>query len=295
MVNRSTKFASAVFVSVLAGVTHTTANSVAHAADDCLSGPTNQPPPGSHWYYRVDRVAKRHCWYLGEERERLSRVAPKGSTRLAKPASPRQETATLSFADARAEMPSAQTWIKALSRSDASIPITPENARVETSQRDDARDANTQHSIVASRWPQPSDTSRSSDPAPTTGNLTANNEPASLVAPPPVSAAGQLAQAALSPQTEGTSVQLQLAMLLGALALASLLGKIVAQFGRSEGFDKLRATIREATDDDKVLVSARPGTNKYPRPSRFARDLDRARRNDRIAAFFSQLSEQPRP
>ena len=38
------------------------------AVDDCLAGPNAAAPQGSHWYYRVDRVTHRECWYLGPER-----------------------------------------------------------------------------------------------------------------------------------------------------------------------------------------------------------------------------------
>ena len=35
------------------------------AADNCLAKPNAAPPQGSHWYYRVDKVGNRRCWYLG--------------------------------------------------------------------------------------------------------------------------------------------------------------------------------------------------------------------------------------
>jgi hypothetical protein len=34
------------------------------ASDDCLAQPTRQLGQGGHWYYRLDRVDKRKCWYL---------------------------------------------------------------------------------------------------------------------------------------------------------------------------------------------------------------------------------------
>jgi hypothetical protein len=36
-----------------------------HAADDCITKPSSAPPQGSHWYFRVDRMVHRQCWYLG--------------------------------------------------------------------------------------------------------------------------------------------------------------------------------------------------------------------------------------
>jgi len=33
-------------------------------AEDCLAAPNAASPPGEHWYYRIDRVKQRKCWYL---------------------------------------------------------------------------------------------------------------------------------------------------------------------------------------------------------------------------------------
>src|SRR5712664_404583 len=137
------KFVSAIFVSLLAGAPLTT---VSHGAvpadDDCLSGPKGQTPSGGHWYYRIDRATKRHCWYLGEEKEKLSRVAPKNSAALTDPVSPQQETAPQqSIADAHAELPLPQARVE--QQANASIwppsPATAANAAsAETSQRANA-------------------------------------------------------------------------------------------------------------------------------------------------------------
>ena len=69
MQNRTAKFVSAIFASLLAGMPLTTVSlGAAPAADDCLSKPKGLAPEGSHWYYRVDRANQRQCWYLGAER-----------------------------------------------------------------------------------------------------------------------------------------------------------------------------------------------------------------------------------
>jgi hypothetical protein len=34
-------------------------------ADACRTKPGSSAPPGKHWYYRVNRADKQHCWYLG--------------------------------------------------------------------------------------------------------------------------------------------------------------------------------------------------------------------------------------
>ena len=88
------------------------------AADSCLSAPKGATPSGSHWYYRIDRVTKRQCWYLREESDtaddKFARAAPPASapaqsSAAAEPAPPQQRTITRkSIADARAEWISQQ-------------------------------------------------------------------------------------------------------------------------------------------------------------------------------------------
>jgi hypothetical protein len=41
-------------------------NYAAHAAGDCLAGPSRPPAQGGHWYYRFDQANNRKCWYLVE-------------------------------------------------------------------------------------------------------------------------------------------------------------------------------------------------------------------------------------
>ncbi len=42
-------------------------SSSALSAGECLAGPNSPSPPGSHWYYRLERPSQRKCWYLGPE------------------------------------------------------------------------------------------------------------------------------------------------------------------------------------------------------------------------------------
>src|SRR6266403_5508367 len=116
MPNRTAKFVSAIFASLLAGAAFATiSHGTADAADDCLSGPKGATPEGSHWYYRIDRVTKQHCWYLGDEGEKLSLAAPKMSA--ARPSPKPDTTMQRSVADARAEF-SAQTHFEQPRRGD---------------------------------------------------------------------------------------------------------------------------------------------------------------------------------
>ena len=94
------------------------------AADGCLSAPQGATPSGSHWYYRIDRVTKRQCWYLREESDtgddKFARAAPPASAPASaaeEPAAPQQRTITRkSIADARAE------WISQPTRAEPNPP-----------------------------------------------------------------------------------------------------------------------------------------------------------------------------
>jgi hypothetical protein len=139
MSNRSVKFAPALVAGVVAGVSLATMTDLraqviatAEAAtpatqaapDGCLSAPQGATPSGSHWYYRIDRVTKRQCWYLREEsdagEDKFARAAPPASAPAAaaeEPAAPPQRTISRkSIADARAE------WISQPARAEPNPP-----------------------------------------------------------------------------------------------------------------------------------------------------------------------------
>ena len=301
MQNRTAKFVSAIFASLLAAIALTTVSHGAEpAADECLSGPKGQAPQGSHWYYRVDRASKRHCWYIGEEREKLSRAAPQNSASTANPVSPRKETAAQRpIADARAELPSPQTRVE-----ETSVPTrqwspatTANAASVENSQPANVWDANAQPSVVTSRWPEPSGVSSSANPAPTTGNSGAPVQSNSAAAPPP--AVGAITFAAADPASErqSGSLQMLLIVMMGALALAGLMGSAVFRFGsmRQAGGRQTRGDRRaiwDSADSDRPWPPARPNADRSMRSVDIPRELRQADDpNDRIAAMLARLSK----
>ena len=69
------------------------ANSSARAADDCFGAPNSEPPQGSHWYYHIDGVKQRHCWYLGPEAQKVHHAEPEVRPATKSVAPPRTETA----------------------------------------------------------------------------------------------------------------------------------------------------------------------------------------------------------
>lgn len=174
MPNRTRKAASAIFASVLAGAALATiSHSPARAADDCLTAPKDETPEGSHWYYRIERATKRHCWYLREEGEKPSQTAAPTAARAAAPIAPKAETPTQrSIANAHAELP-AQTSIEQTGRNDTLFPPV---IAVAPSRVDNAA-ADARPSVVASRWPDPSGANSAADQAPVAAsNMAANVE-----------------------------------------------------------------------------------------------------------------------
>jgi hypothetical protein len=60
-----TRILPAILVAVAAGLWLAGQPSYGEVAGDmCRASPGAPAPQGEHWYYRVDRATKRHCWYL---------------------------------------------------------------------------------------------------------------------------------------------------------------------------------------------------------------------------------------
>ena len=149
MPNRAAKLVSAVFASILAGTAFSTVSlGATPAADDCLSAPNAPVPDGSHWYYRIDRATKRHCWYIREQGEKLSQIrAP--SPRSAKVKGQQAETTPQrSIADARAELPEQPSFEQPI-RNDAPVATMRIEAPRETTEAVAKPDAQSQPSVVA--------------------------------------------------------------------------------------------------------------------------------------------------
>jgi hypothetical protein len=227
MSNRTTKFVSAIFASLLAGTPLTTiSHSAAQAAGDCLSGPTGAPREGGHWYYRIDHATQRHCWYVRDE-EKLSRAVPEDSSPPANPVSPpKQIAAQRSIADAHAELPLPQTRMEA-----TSIPTGPRiSAPAGTFSANNGL-ANTQSSLVATRWPGQSDAGSPVIPESMAAGPAAN-APSNAKVPPPVAVAMvPLAAANISPKSQFGSIQMWLTVMMGALSLAAVMGGAIFRSG----------------------------------------------------------------
>jgi hypothetical protein len=279
MSNRTAKFVMALFVSLVAGVTLTT---ISHSAvDDCLSGPKDKTPEGSHWYYRIDRATKRHCWYLREEDGKPLQITTSNAPSSAKPALPNADAVMQrSIADARASLPP-QTLIKQQQNNistgqQISAPV-PNDARIENNQSPSARDANMSLSLIASRWPGELGANPPTDPAPDAGNRAVRPNSTLQAQQSTALAAGQYAVADLS-QTLAYSLSARLAVLMAALALAGIIASVVLKPGSPRRPPQVKVRIRqgtiwEPTDDDRIVLSALPDadvpsrrTGRAPRP-----------------------------
>jgi hypothetical protein len=64
------------------------------AADECKTEPGSSAPPGSHWYYRVNRTDQRRCWYLGPQGAKVRSQAREAPSRVSSPTrTPQRENA----------------------------------------------------------------------------------------------------------------------------------------------------------------------------------------------------------
>ncbi len=319
MPNRTAKFASAIFAGLLAGTPLTTiSHSAAAAEDECLSGPNDKTPGSGHWYYRIDRATKRHCWYQREQGEKPSQITAPNSAASARPVAPKPAPAAQRLvADAHAELP----WQSRVEqpRRDRLVPaITADAAVGEINPDVKPPVAEGQQPNLVSRWLGRSDADPLNNPifltspTPLAGPLPNGSVPVSPVAnkddpdtnasavpstqPPP--AAGQFAAADLSSPTH--SVQMLLAAILGALALAGVMGRAIFKFvgprspAKRKGRNR-RSAIWKSTDGGRTTSNAHPGADALsPRPD-FPRDLDQVDDpGDRIAELLRDFSRRGR-
>jgi hypothetical protein len=268
---RAAKFISAMFASCLAGMPFATVSwGAAPAAEECLAGPQQHTPPGRHWYFRIDHAAKRHCWYLGEEHAKPAQPVASTSSQPATPDVPNapdvpkaEEAMQPSIANARAELTAPPT-VEQPTRDDTPAPATATNAAIAESAMPTTK---APQWVVASRWPDQSDASPSeaSPPAQAVPDEPASTTSASPVSdppPPPIPVGNQVAAAAPSSETPAYSVPKQLAALIGALAIAGIIGAFAFRFGRARRSDLSR--VFDETED----------------------------RNERIENFFAQMSRR---
>jgi hypothetical protein len=292
MPSRNAKFIIAIFASFLAGAPVAVLTHGAQAAGECISAPKVPGPEGSHWYYRVDRTTKRHCWYLMVGHQKLSQSAPKSFR--SPPAAAPTASVQRPVADARAEL-RPQAMIERADRNEASTPAAPADLAA-TESKSDVVDEVQPNSVIATRWPEPSDVgSVTSSPPPTASYMTADAQESSA-APPPSAIAVAPPATADSSQGRSASIPMLFGVMTGALALAGITASVVLKLAGARSPAKSparRDRLWEFTEGDKIPLSAQPTMDDLPRRASFARDLDRSEeRKDRVAEFYQQLSRR---
>jgi hypothetical protein len=267
MTKRAAKFASAIAASMLAGAPFATpSQSAPSTAADCLSGPKQPTPQGSHWYYRIDHTAKRQCWYLRAEREKPSQAAAQDPAPSISPAASPEKGVPRSVANAHAELP-APLPIEQSVQSDAAASKTSAISPAVSS------DTDGQSSVVASRWPDqpapeaaPQRISRKNDPGLRVSS--SQNQPTTALT------VGKFATAE-APSDDGIhSAKMMLVALLGATGIAALAGYV---------------TLKRR----KVRISRQAWQRKQRQhQTRFARNIRPVTGRDRATEFFSHLSRR---
>ena len=320
MSSRTAKFASAIFASLIVGAPLTTiSDSAAGADDECLSSPKDQTPQGGHWYYRIDRATKRHCWYLKVDDEKPSQAA-------AKPVSPKIALPVQrSIAEARAELPaqgrteqpnqgnrltSTDVAVSAMNRDTkppvAEIPQTVVGSRwLGQTEADSANSATLLTSPTPLASPMPGSSvsngamANSNSPMANKVDSDANRGAAAPTQPPsPPLAAGQFA-VDLSSTTSAYPVQMLLAAMMGALALAGLLGRVIFKFvgprrpASRRGRGRRGAIWKSAATGGRAPSRIYPGADAVPPGADFPRDLDEVNDpDDRIAELLRDFSRK---
>ena len=292
------KFVSAIVASLIAGAVQTSVSGAAPApaADSCLSAPGNSAPQGSHWYYRVERPTKRHCWYLGKEGAKISQpkpadLAPSEGAAAQAPGTVMQSSVANAHAELNPQDLGRSPWPKRRAIADTRSSRPP--------QRTPSSITGTiaRPSVVASRWPEAADVlASSSAPRNAGGPDASSTSPA-----PPIADVATLAAAAATTETPVYSLPFGLIPCrLGwprwprwrwwvSPASASW------RFGLSQQRRQARlrdtgAAIRPSPDRDSFALSVDPGADSlasapfcpWPRPG--------PRHNDRAAAFFARIA-----
>jgi hypothetical protein len=249
----------------------TAQTSLGGAVEECRTRPGLSTPRGSHWYYRINRPDRRHCWFLAAEGRsvrahgRETDVAaaepdastPKSSTPNAEPPRPGADAAA-----ARATL--SQAVLMAPNPADVAVPEVP------------VRETGIATGFAA-RWPSPSgvrnldDSETGATNAATTNRIDAEQQATATAAEASIGPVVKAQRA--EPASEGQEV-LQTASLASGAALALLFfaGWLVKAGGRS----RLRLGAELAEIDGGAWAPASPTGGpaaRLPTPTDPAVDL----------------------
>jgi hypothetical protein len=288
MTNRTTKIASAILLGAIIGGFLAVDAAPLQAADECLSRPKGVAPAGSHWYYRVDRAAKRNCWYMAAEGRQT-----KSAKSLATPASPRTEASLQpSVANARAEAAPADIALSSGAAAESARFAMPANKQ----------DANLQaadnvQGAVASRWLDQESPSAIKTPAPQSNAPSAN--PSSPAPLPPVAAAAAPTPA-VTPDRRSPSAQTGIPRLffviIGALAAAAIFGCIIFKYASRVRKSRHNVRLDQRAPWDSIdfgaTIKSPPLATATETQRGFAREYQKPAIPDEIVQLLSKLSKE---
>ncbi len=239
MGNRSARFISVLFASVMAGVPLSAMSQTVPTApepatsNDCLASPGKTVPQGQHWYYRIERGTKRQCWYLREEGAKTAQTATTAPGTDA--------PAPSSVQDARAE------WTTAQAAPVQTTPLQNTPASNPPQAATPAATGNAQQPALDTRWPDTANVAPApapqaapaAKPADKTADVAADKVADPRPAPKPAASPAPASVAAAAtpndrPNDKPTgSLQTLLLVIGAALALAGITGSVIYRFAGS--------------------------------------------------------------
>lgn len=203
---------------------------VARATTDCLAAPNTPSPQGSHWYYRVDRVNKRRCWYLGPQGKKVRPDAGQvASTELPRTIRPSPELTATTPVEEQPKIDAVGLQLNAAPSGEGTLaPLGEALAKSESV----PRPGQSQH--------QPAVMSDLVSDEPPKANP---EDEMPLIWP--VLAGAELAASA-PPTTTLPNLAYMLAVLAGMLALAGFFGRAILKHAAERQFDGLQRTLGSA-------------------------------------------------
>ena len=267
------------------------------AADDCLAGPKDQAPQGGHWYYRIEHATNRHCWYLKDEHDKLSQIAPPNSSPSATPIAPNAETADAALDRGRPRRTAAAAGSADQMRHRGTGSAAPANAPA--TQRT-AGPRRCEHAAIGRRFALARSIERRVRrpvPAPATRPIRAlPRHRIQRRRRPPPSPRCRSPRRTHRPTKQSGSIQMLLLAIVGALSLAGLMGSAIFRFGgtRDGSAEREIQVDRHAIWDSAAPIvdrrrssrmRARACGDDIPRELRTADDPNR-----RIAEMLAQLA-----
>jgi hypothetical protein len=265
---RTVKFSLRVFIGFILMLFLTASDNAARAADACLSSPTGHTPQGGHWYYRIDRATKRHCWYVADREKLPSNITSHDHASLENTTSP--TLSSKQVADAHAEMAPTQKLTQQ--------PTLTASANSTTNNPDSSQGIPPDRWLGADRWPNLGPGGSNDAPA----RAIASAEPNTPAAVQPeaqlVRATGEFAAANLSTDTRASPLRVLLGAIVTALVLAGAISGLIYKFGgtrrvRQNNSHGRRRVNWDAVNTNSTQPSAFAGVGTFaqrlsPRPAR---------------------------